>query len=149
MRVVLLGLVVALVHMSEGIQEDRMYHSAFFRHLNTIHVTQKSWVITFQLDMDQYDEWLNNIEGVVSRLTANIFARGPLNVHLNHENNTMTQVYRDMTIAQTEGLRDIHNQLKEARGVLLSVGPLYISNNGIWGLKKNENGEYRIPKVRI
>ena len=122
----MLWLVVAMLHMVYSSQ-DKVQGSAFFRHINTIHVTQQSWVITFQLHMKPYFDWCDELKGLVQQLVDQVMNIAPSEVLLLPQlrNESTTKLYKTMDQAVRKEIDSIGHSLKLAERYLGTLLPLY------------------------
>ena len=123
-RLVALCIMIAMYQLVEC-RQDRVQGSAFFNHINTIHVTQKSWVITFQLEMSQYYDWLTKLRETLDILRNDVNGMRPLLVNEVQANASTTQVYTMLETGQLNELKEMYVKLNEARKYLDSLEPLY------------------------
>ena len=107
------------------IAENRIYHSAYFRHENTVHITQKSWVITFDLDVSQHYDWLDGLDNTYNQLVAEYNGMQSFGVHENIQNHSTVAVYEKLITQQHSEFEDIRSRLLESRSYLDSITPLY------------------------
>ena len=85
--------------------EDKLFHSAFFRHENTVHVTQQSWAISFKLDIEPYQQAQDRL-ALVYTSTISVAA------------------YRTIRQQQEEEFMELRVLVHELTVSLLRLGPL-------------------------
>ena len=78
-----------------------MFHSAFFRHENRVHITQQSWVITFAVDITQYEEGLHTLRNAYTTLVSQMNELEPVPVPESAANRSSTLIYQTLLDHQT------------------------------------------------
>ena len=119
----ILGILIAIALSCYG--EDRLYHSAFFRHENKVHLSQQSWVITFALDITQYRTGLDRLRNVVEDLWAQFQELDPVTVSERYLNMTATEVYRILISRQHHQFSEVWDLINDCEEQLHNLGSLY------------------------
>ena len=104
--------------------EDKLFHSAFFRHENTVHVTQQSWAISFKLDIEPYQQAQDRLALVYKQLVeADDNLRGVW-THINDTSTISLAAYRTIRQQQEEEFMELRVLVHELNVSLLRMGPL-------------------------
>ena len=76
--------------------EDKLFHSAYFRHVNKVHVTQQSWVVIIVLDFEQYQQGLDAIKVMYRGLLDELHILRPINMIRNSTDEASVNVYTQL-----------------------------------------------------
>ena len=104
--------------------EDKLFHSAHFRHWNTVHVTQQSWAISFKLDIEPYQQAHNRLVLVYEQLVEADDSLSGVWTDINETSAISMAAYRAIRQQQEEEFMELRVLVHEIKVSLLRLGPL-------------------------
>ena len=132
-------LALVLVALTNNVcaAEDKLLHSAYFRHENTVHVTQQSWVISFKLDFTPYREGYDGLAAVYTQLAHHHEQLRGVQVYENDTDTVSVKVYQALQQQQDEELADLWSLMGEISRSVQRLGPL-VTRLATWNTERNK-----------
>ena len=111
-------------------EEDKLFHSAYFRHENKVHVTQQSWVVSFVLEFEQYSQGIEELRTVYVQLANEYKELEAVQIHENDTDSVSAQVYEALLAQQAQECEVLKQSVREAALQVLRLDPLNKRENG-------------------